>query len=97
MDMDVNNNVEDVPEDVPEDGVDQVPVEEVGEQITPRPHDPEQEEIPTMLDEVTFHGADLAGGEGEIPFAIMILTGPMIGAKSVTRTTTWATHPPRPS
>ena len=43
MDMDANNNVEDVPEDVSKDAADQVPVEEVGEQITPRPHDPERE------------------------------------------------------
>ena len=52
-----------MPEDVPEDAPGQVPVEEVGEQITPRPREFEQEEVPTMLDEVTFHGADLAGGE----------------------------------
>ena len=54
-------------QDVPEDADDQVPVEEVGEQITPRPRELEQEEVPTILDEVAFHGADLAGGEGEIP------------------------------
>ena len=78
MDMDVDDNVEDVPEEVPEDVADQVPVEEVGEQITPRPHDHEQEEVPTMLDEVAFHGADLAGGEGEIPLAIMRVTDPVI-------------------
>ena len=78
MDMDVDDHVENVPEEVSEDVADQVPVEEVGEQITPRPHDPEQEEVPTMLDEVAFHGADLAGGEGEIPLAIMRVTDPVI-------------------
>ena len=97
MDMDVNNNAEDVSEDVPEDAADQVPVEEVGEQITPRPRELEQEEVPTMLDEVAFHGADLAGGKGESPLAIMRVTDPAIRRGSVTRTTTWATHPPRPS
>ena len=64
-------------EDVPEDA-EQVPVEEVGEQITPRPRELEREEFPTMLDEENFHGADLAGGEGEIPLAIMRVTGPVI-------------------
>ena len=77
MDMDINHNVEDVPENVPEDAADQVPAEEVGEQITPRPRELEQGEIPTTLDEVAFHGADLAGGEGEIPLAIMRLTDPV--------------------
>ena len=78
MDMDANNNDDDVFEGVTEDAADQVPVEEVGEQITPRPHDPEQVEVPTMLDEVAFHGADLAGGEGEIPLAILRVTDPSI-------------------
>ena len=31
-----------------------------------------------MLDEVAFHGVDLAGGEGEIPLAIMRVTDPVI-------------------
>ena len=31
-----------------------------------------------MLDEENFHGADLAGGEGEIPLAIMRVTDPVI-------------------
>ena len=63
-------------EHVPDDA-EQVPVEEVHEQVTPRPPR-EQEEIPTMLDEEHFHGSDLAGGEGEIPLAIMRSTDPAI-------------------
>ena len=76
--MDISNDDDEVPEDVPGDAADQVPVEEVGEQITPRPREFEQEEVPTMLDEVAFHGADLAGGEGEIPLAILRVTDPVI-------------------
>ena len=75
--MDIDNDNDDVQEDVPEDA-EQVPVEEIGEQITPRPRELEREEVPTMLDEENFHGADLAGGEGEIPLAIMRATEPVI-------------------
>ena len=76
--MDINNDDDDMHEDVPEDAAEQVPVEEVGEQITPRPRELEREEVPTMLDEEAFHGADLAGGEGETPLAVMRVTDPAI-------------------
>ena len=69
MDVDVKNNVEDVPEDVHE--------ETVGDQ-TLRSRDLEQEEVPNMLDEVASHGADLAGGESKIPLAIIRVTDPVI-------------------
>ena len=41
--MDINNDNDDVSDDIPGDAADQVPVEEVGEQITPRPQELEQE------------------------------------------------------
>ena len=76
--MDINNDDDHAHEDVSEDAVEQVPVEEVGAQITPRFRELEQEEVATMLDEEAFHGADLAGGEGEIPFAILRVTDPVV-------------------
>ena len=65
INIDVNNNVENIPE-------------QTGEQITPRPHDPEQEEVSTMLDEIVFHGADLAEGESELSLAVRRVTDAVI-------------------
>ena len=46
--------------------------------VAPRPRDHDLEVIPTMLDEENFHGNDLAGGEGEVPIAIMRETDPVV-------------------
>ena len=78
IDMDVNNNVENVTDDIHEDTADEIPIQEVEDQITPRPSDLEQEEVSTMLDEVAFHGADLAGDEDDIPLATIRVTDPVI-------------------
>ena len=55
-------NYEESPDDGHHEEAEQVPVEEAEEQIAPRPRDHDLGVIPTMLDEESFHGNDLAAG-----------------------------------
>ena len=72
------SNYEESPDDDHHEEAEQVPVEEAEEQVAPRPRDHDLEVIPTMLDEENFHGNDLAGGEGDVPLAIMRETDPVV-------------------